>query len=312
MKTARLVLAGWILLALAVAPLTARAEAAYEQQQNVVFGEEHGVALAMDVFTPTGESNGLGIVDVASGGWSSDRGKIEDHRRAGMFDVFCGRGYTVFAVRPGSSSRFTVPDMVKHLKLAIRWIKAHHEQYGIDPDRLVMCGASAGGHLTCLTSVTPEDGNPEAKNPLDRHDTRVKAAVAFFPPTDFLNYGGRKLDLNSRNPIAQMAGRLLYPGGINGQSEDEVRTDLEKISPALLVTSDAPSFLLIHGDADLLVPLQQSRIMVEALEKAGVPVELIVKAGGGHPWPTIREEVVKAADWIDGQLTEAQVAVGGD
>ena len=61
----------------------------------------HGVGLLMDVFTPTGEANGLGIVDVISGAWHSDRGKIRDHMRAQTFQILCAKGYTVFAVRPG-------------------------------------------------------------------------------------------------------------------------------------------------------------------------------------------------------------------
>ncbi|HEY2837910.1 MAG TPA: hypothetical protein VGJ26_02090, partial [Pirellulales bacterium] len=79
----------------------ARAEEAYNQKQDVIYAETDGIGLLMDVFTPTGKSNGLAIVDVASGAWFSDRGKINDHKRAQMFDIFCGRGYTVFAVRPG-------------------------------------------------------------------------------------------------------------------------------------------------------------------------------------------------------------------
>ena len=65
-------------------------------------------------------------------------------------------------------------------------------------------------------------------------------------------------------------------------------------------------FLLIHGDADPLVPLQQSHRMVEALKEAGGSVELIVKKGGGHPWPTLPEEVKIMADWFDQHLPEAK------
>ena len=75
------------------------------QTQDVVFGEVHGTGLLMDVFTPTGTANGHAIVDVASGSWYSDRGKIRDHTLAQMYATFCGRGYVVFAIRPGSKTR---------------------------------------------------------------------------------------------------------------------------------------------------------------------------------------------------------------
>jgi dipeptidyl aminopeptidase/acylaminoacyl peptidase len=69
------------------------------------------------------------------------------------------------------------------------------------------------------------------------------------------------------------------------------------------VTAQAPPFLLIHGDADSDVPLQQSERMLGALKQARVPAELIVKRGGGHPWPTIHEEIQVLAKWFDKQLT---------
>jgi hypothetical protein len=77
----------------------------YEQKQDLVYAEAHGTGLLMDVFTPTGTRNGLAIVDVASGAWSSDRGKIRDHTTAQFYSIFCSRGYVVFAARPGSKSR---------------------------------------------------------------------------------------------------------------------------------------------------------------------------------------------------------------
>lgn len=280
-----------------------RAAEAYTQQEDVVYGQVHGVALVMDVFRPTGKPNGLALVDIASGAWHSDRGKINDHKMAKMYDVFCGRGYTVFAVRPGSITRFSALEMVDHVKLGIRWVKAHASEYGIDPQRLALGGASAGGHLTCLTAATADDGTPEAKNPLERESSRVKACIAFFPPTDFLHWGKTEFDPEkAEGRIAGLLGPLMYPGGLRDQSREEMLEQLQKISPALLVSSQMPPLLLIHGDADFVVPLQQSETMLEAMKKVGVPCELIVKKGGAHPWPTIHEEVRVAADWLDKQL----------
>ena len=70
------------------------------------------------------------------------------------------------------------------------------------------------------------------------------------------------------------------------------------------MTAAAPPFLLIHGDADPLVPLQQSQAMLAALKAKGVPAELIVKPGGGHPWLTLRVEVAVMADWFGKKLVE--------
>ncbi len=306
--------AHWLIALAMVAVITAPSvaqtpgggDAPYVQHENIVYHETDGIGLLMDAFVPKGDKNGLALVDVASGGWSSDRGKIEDHKRAQMFDQMCGRGYTVFAVRPGSSSKFSALEMLANLKQGIRWVKAHKDEYGIDADRLGLAGASAGGHLACLAAVTGDDGNPESKKTFEQQSTRVKAVVAFFPPTDFLDWGGIKMDLKKGGgPLAAVLGRVMFPGGIRDQTPEEIAEAATKISPARLVTSQAPPFLLIHGDADPLVPLQQSKRMLECLQTAGVPCELIVKKGGGHPWPTIHEEVKVAADWLDKQLAAA-------
>ena len=125
----------------------------------------------------------------------------------------------------------------------------------------------------------------------------------FFPPTDFLNYGGKAVDVHADDHIGQVVRRLTFPQGLNQETAEEVTQKITQISPARLVTSQAPPFLLIHGDADPVVPLQQSEAMRAALEKASVPAELIVKKGGGHPWLTLHEEVQVVAEWFDKQLS---------
>jgi dipeptidyl aminopeptidase/acylaminoacyl peptidase len=124
----------------------------------------------------------------------------------------------------------------------------------------------------------------------------------FFPPTDFLNYGGKALDARADNRLGGVLRQLAFPQGPVDSSPDELTRKVTQISPARLVTAQAPPFLLIHGDADTLVPLQQSEVMLEALKKAGADAELIVKKGGGHPWLTLHEEVQVVADWFDKQL----------
>lgn len=273
----------------------AAAEAPYEQHKNIVYGEVHGVALVMDVFVPTGPKNGLGIVDVASGAWHSDRSKIRDHKRARMYDIFGGKGYTVFAVRPGSITKFSAVEMLTNLKNGIRWVKQHAKQYGIDAGRLGLTGASAGGHLACLAAVTAHQK--------DKTDgTEVRATAVFFPPTDFTLYGTRAIDPKGNDRFGKIVRRLAFSSGFDGLSDEQITAAIVKISPAKLVHKHAPPFLLIHGDADPAVPLQQSQTMVAALKKAGVSAKLIIKPGGGHPWLTIHEEVQILADWFDKQL----------
>jgi acetyl esterase/lipase len=294
-----------VLVLLAGGPAWAQ-DPTYQQLENVVYAEEHGVGLLMDIFRPTGDANGLGIVDVISGAWHSDRGKIRDHARAQTFQILCRKGYTVFAIRPGSISKFNAPEMIVNLNQGIVWVKQHAETYRVDPERLGMMGASAGGHLACLAAVTaaPEGahagGNGDGST--SRSDTRVKAVAVFFPPTDFLNFGGHAVDLEATEGIGPLALQLALPKGTPPPTAEEMTRQITRISPARLVTPQAPPFLLIHGDADPVVPLQQSELMLAALKQAAVPAELVVKQGGGHPWLTLHEEVQLMADWFDQQL----------
>ena len=301
MKTDKIVL-GSLLLTLVAAPAIRAQDSSslpYDQKMDVVYGEVHGTGLLMDVFTPKGKANGMGIIDVVSGAYNSDRRKIRDHTLAQVYSIFCSHGYTVFAVRPGSRTRYTAPEMEAHVKMGIRYVKQHAAEYKIDPDRLGLTGASAGGHLATLAAVTPEEGNPDADSPLLRQNTHVKAAAIFFPPTDFLDWDGKPADFKT-------LGDLLFLGGAKGHSEEEIKERAGQISPARLVKGPAVPFLLIHGDADPLVPLQQSQKMVAALKAAGGSAELIVKKGGGHPWMTLPEEVKIMADWFDQHLPETK------
>jgi acetyl esterase/lipase len=284
-----------------IATASAADKVVYTQKENVVYGEEHGIGLLMDIFTPNGDRNGLAVVDVISGAWHSDRGKIRDHQRAQTFDILCRKGYTVFAVRPGSVTKFSVPEMLENLNRGIRWVKEHAEEYKVDADRLGLMGASAGGHLACLAAVTAgEKSKPD--QPQQERDSRVKAIAVFFPPTDFLDYGGQATDPREDNDRGKLVRALAFPNGAENLTDEEITQRLTQISPARLVTPHSPPFLFIHGDADLAVPLQQSERMIGALKEAGVPAKLIVKQGGGHPWLTIHEEVQVLADWFDKQL----------
>lgn len=267
----------------------------YEQTEDMVYGEMNGIGLLMDVFVPTVPKNGLAIVDIASGAWHSDRGKIRDHKMARFYDLFCGKGYTVFAIRPGSRSKFTADEMVANVKTGIRWVKAHAGEYGIDPNRVGLTGASAGGHLASLTVVRTEAGDPNARDAMKKIGTDVAAVGIFFPPTNFLMWGDSKPDF-------KMIEDILFTGGIDCQTEEEIEAKATSISPALNVTGPTPPFLIWHGDADPLVPLQQSEFFVAKLKEVGTDVEFYVKPGGAHPWMTIPEEVAKMADWFDSKL----------
>jgi acetyl esterase/lipase len=296
-------LAGWVSLVRAENPETVESPRPFVQTKDLVFAEVHGTGLLMDVFQPTGDSNGKAIVDIASGAWFSDRGKIRDHERAQVYDILCGRGYHVFAIRPGSRTKYTLKEMDQHVKMGIRTVKSLGEQYQFDSQRLGLTGASAGGHLATLAAFTPAAVNANSKDPLERqYDTNVAAVAVFFPPTDFLEW--RPGDMVNRVFLG-----YLFTGNGYLDTEEIARMSLEElselakeVSPLHNLKSPNIPLLAIHGDADPVVHVSQSEKLVAAVQAAGGKADLIIKPGGGHPWPTIAEEVSLVADWFDNNL----------
>jgi acetyl esterase/lipase len=288
------------LVPLVVASLATVAEAAhYRQTLNVVYAETDGVGLLMDVFAPAksgGSGHGLGIVCVCSGGWTSERSMVDAHRSVGVFDALCDHGYTVFAVRPGDYSVFTGEQMLAHVRRGIRYVKAHASEYGIDPQRLGLVGVSAGGHLACLAATRAESGDPNSQDALNRLDTQVSAVGVFCPATDFLDWNGKKYGLEL------LGWRLAFSDGVAGKTDQQKDDAARAISPVYHVKAGLPPFYIMHGDADPVIPFSQSQKLTESLRKAGVPVELTARNGGGHSWPTMREDYGRLASWFDSKL----------
>lgn len=294
--------------------LTGTAHAAEEsanftRTEDVVYGRKDGMALTLDVFAPK-QPNGLGLILCVSGGWFSAHEAIN----LGFIQPFLDRGYTVFAVVHGSQPRYTIPDALADMHRAVRYIRHNAKEYGVDPERLGIYGGSAGGHLSLMQGTAGTKGDPQAKDPVDRESSRVAAVACFFPPTDFLNYGkpgevalgtGVLKDFKAPFDFRELSGDGpgLF-GRIYEPITDEARR-LEigkQISPIDHVSSDDAPSLIIHGDADMLVPIQQSEIMVEALEKADVEAKLVVHKGGGHGWAKIGDDLKTFADWFDEHL----------
>ncbi len=291
-----------------VAP--ARAEQPFTRQEDVIYGRKFGTALTMDVFTPKENANGAAVILVISGGWVSNHDQIQPIL---AFDLI-KRGYTVFAVVHGSQPKFTIPECVADMNRAVRYIRAHATDFHIDPNRIGVSGASAGGHLSLMLGCAEDTCDPKAKDPVDRASSRVQAVACFFPPTDFLNYGKpgvKSLGIEPNHQFKppfdfrkQEAGTKLFVP-VDLETREQICKD---ISPIYHVTKDDAPVMIIHGDADELVPLQQSEIIIDKLKEAGVTSELVVKKGVGHGWPTILADFKTLADWFDKHL-QAPAAV---
>lgn len=292
---------------IAALPSVVAADEPYTRIEDVIYGRKYGTALTLDVITPKENVNGAAIIWAVSGGWFSSH----DGVNPAFVAEYLKRGYTVFAVVHGSQPKFTIPEVLDDMHRAVRFIRSRAEQYKIDPDRIGITGGSAGGHLSLMQGTAGTAGNPEAKDPVDRLSSRVQAVACFFPPTDFLNYGqageialGNGILKDFKAPFDFKE----YDGAIRAFvtiTDENKRLEIGKaISPVNHVSSDDAPALIIHGDADKLVPIQQAEIIIARFKEVNVPCELVVKPGAAHGWAGMDKDMLTLADWFDKYLAK--------
>jgi acetyl esterase/lipase len=266
----------------------ASAEAPYSITPDVVYGHKAGMALTFDVIRPD-EQNGAAVLFMMSGGWVSfwapPETFVSEEAPFGLnhFRTLVDKGYTLVIVRHGSSPQFKVPEAVADVRRAVRFVRANAKKFRIDPNRIGVCGGSAGGHLSLMLGTTSDDGLKDSKDQIEHTGNRVAAVVAYFPPVELSEF----LHMKDRFPALDFDPKLA-----------------ESVSPLRFVTSDDAPTLLVHGDKDDLVKLDQSTRILEEFEQEKVPAELIVIEGAGHGFGGDDGKRASTAlvDWFDKYL----------
>jgi acetyl esterase/lipase len=265
LKRNRVLALGFVLIAAALPPQAVSQQGGstgdngFEITADVVYGHKAGMALTFDVLTPS-NAHGGAVLFMVSGGWVSRWSPPEGLARR-SFSALLENGLTVIAVRHGSAPRFKVPEAEADVRRALRYVRLHASDLGVDADRLGVFGGSAGGHLSLMLGLGSDEGDQASQDEVLRTPARVAAVVAYYPPVDIRPITGP----NERFPA------LDFP-----------QEQAAAISPILFVTPDDPPTLLIHGDADTLVPISASEIMYAALQGEGVESNFITIEGGGH------------------------------
>lgn len=262
---------------------------------DVVYGHKHGLAMTMDVYSPDGHANGAGILFMVSGGWYSQWSPPE--RALPLFEPFLEAGYTMFAVRHGSSPRYSIPEAIDDVTGAVHFVRSNAEDFGVDPDRLGALGNSAGGHLA-LVLGTQDSAVADSKASQEQTSGKVAAVVAWVPPTDLT--------------IAVWDAPESLPEYRRFPALDLAMDLAEQASPLFDVTPDDAPALVIMGGADELVPPMHGERIAEAYAREGVPHELIIVEGAGHGLggeenaPMVMRETL---GWFDVHLSSNQKPV---
>ena len=255
-----------LILTLVVAVTSQSVRADVTITPDVVYGHKLGLAMTCDVFTPTENANGAAVLFMVSGGWYSSWTAPEQSQV--VFKVLTDKGFTVFAVRHGSSPKFSIAEAVSDVRRSVRFIRMNSEKFKIDPNRIGVYGMSAGGHLSLMLGTASDDGDPNAKDPVDKVSDRVNAVVAYVAPTD--------LRIMAKDAPDRLPAYARFPA-----LDIDTKT-AEPDSPLLHVTSDDAPTLLLAGDKDDLVPVEHSRNIQAAFEQAKVKSQLIEFKGAGH------------------------------
>jgi acetyl esterase/lipase len=150
--------------------------------------------------------------------------------------------------------------IVADVRRAVRFIRQHAGEYGVDSTRIGVFGASAGGQLALLLGTTADSGDRSASDAVLRESSRIAAVVAYFPPTDLWRWENRR----------------AFPATALTESE------AAQYSPIRFVSSGSAPALIVHGDADKVVPIVEGETMYAVLLKAGVPASFVRIEGAGH------------------------------
>ncbi|WP_240772652.1 alpha/beta hydrolase [Phragmitibacter flavus] len=255
----------------------------------------------LDLYLPETKSDELLplIIWVHGGGWQNGSKEGCPPLRGGYVE----KGYAVASINYRLSGHAVFPAQIEDCKAAVRWLRAHADEYGLDAKRFGVWGSSAGGHLVALMGTSGDVKAFDVGAHLDQ-SSRVQAVCDYFGPTDFevfVKTPGYERVANVESPEAKLLGGAVL----------ENKDKAARANPINYVSKDDPPFLMVHGDADKTVPLNQSELLFESLKNSGVSAQLHTIRGGGHGRPGFgSEEIAKlVVDFFDERLKKGATKV---
>jgi len=237
--------------------------------KNIMYAEVGNRKLLLDLYMPAAKKLPCLIVWIHGGAWHSGS------KESPPLNIL-SYGYAVASLDFRLSVEAPFPAPVHDIKAAIRFLRANANKYGYRRDKIVIWGSSSGGHLAALVGTTNNDNYMEGNegNYL-KESSSVQAIIDFYGPTDFLTI----LDQSTPHGINVRAPALAI---LLGKPVEQVPDLAKKASPVYQVDPSDPPILIIHGDQDIQVPVNQSLELMSAYKKNSLPVQFETMPGAGH------------------------------
>jgi acetyl esterase/lipase len=248
--------------------------AGVKSHRDLIYVEGGHERHKLDLYLPEKAGGPLPlIIWVHGGGWQNGSKDGCPPLRGGYIES----GYAVASINYRLSGHAVFPAQIEDCKAAIRWLRAHSKEFGLDAKRFGVWGSSAGGHLVALLGTSGEVKEFDVGANLDQ-SSRVQAVCDYYGPTDlavFVTTPGYERHATADAPEAKLIGGAVL----------ENKAKAARVNPITYVSKDDPPFLIVHGDQDPTVPINQSQLLFEALKKTGVSAHFHTIHGAGHGGP---------------------------
>lgn len=246
-------------------------------EPNVVYANPDGDELAMQIVRPAWKPEGNGfplVVYIQGSAWT----KPDQFWQIPQLSMLARRGYVIASVTHRSAFTAKAPAFLQDVKTAIRFLRAHAGKYQIDRDRVCAWGTSSGGNTAMLLGLTGDDPAYELKD-WAGESTKVQCVVECFGPSDVTDLVAGHME---NGAFPDMYGIIHALGG--GETLEECRSTLDAISPIHLVKPgcDVPPMMILHGEADDLVPCRYGEMMYNRMEECGCDVEMVRVTDAPH------------------------------
>jgi acetyl esterase/lipase len=272
---------------------------AYHSELNIAYAKVDGQELTLNAFLPADTTSAVPAIVEIHGGWWFGGEAASKVDGVGGWQVFMRRKLAIFSIqyRLGEAGGF--PQNIRDCRNAIRFIRLNAKRFNIDPTRIDVTGGSAGGHLSLMVAMVPEDFPDGGPTPgLGGVSARVEGSFSYIPPTDFIRFWYQGPD----DAVTNQDGKISFrgpDGNIPYDSRPRLRVLFHGVTPDTAehkgyytlmspmghVRRDVPPLLICDGEKDPIVPGLHGRALYEQLKKAGADPTYWMTPNGGHAFP---------------------------